>query len=187
MMEKQTRFIPIPLIAGLVGGVLAVRLFPPRVEAAEPNTVRATRFELVDKAGKVKAFLGYDGTESVIAFLNRDGKIRTKLGMSPDLGYQMLTFLGADGRSRVSITTDTDGKPALNMGDENSESRVLLGFVPNDAPSPKDDAWGLVFRQPGKFSDWAHIGTLRDATSGKIHASISISREDGRIIWSAPK
>jgi len=187
MSENTTRLIAIPLMAGLLGGVLAVQLSPSKVEAAQPNIVRATRFELVDESGKVKAFLGYDGTESVIAFLNRDGKIRVKLGMSLELGDQILTFLGTDGRSRVTITTDAYGKPSLNMGDESSESRILLGFIPNDTPSPQDDAWGLVLLQPGKFSDWAHIGTLRDPRSGKLRASIAISREDGKIIWSAPK
>jgi len=58
------------------------------------------------------------------------------------------------------------------MPDERYEGRLVLGFIGNDAPSPKDDDWGLLFRGPSV----AGIGSIKDPVDGKYRGYLSADR-----------
>jgi len=55
---------------------------------------------------------------------------------------------------------DQADEPMLGMGDERSEGRVHLGFMPPDTfPYSNWDHWGLVFRAPGSEHAVVGMGT----------------------------
>ena len=102
MRNTNITVLAVAVMAGFIGGVFAVRVFPQKVAAAESEVVRATRFELVNSSGKVDAYLGRDANGNVaIAFLGPEGRVRVELGLWSDMEGHLLRFLDKEGRSRL--------------------------------------------------------------------------------------
>jgi hypothetical protein len=181
-------------LGGMVGG--AVRTGG---GVATPSVVEAKQFELVNDSGAPIAFWGYDsGGNAVLAFVRRyseselslngskrppvvpftgqSGNERVALGMRSD-GMPFIDLVGKDSEPRTLFYTGDDDKPIMVMGDEHHEVRVMLGFLQDDAPSPKDDDWGLAFRNP----DLAGIGVRRDPVTNKQSGWFQIKHEQGRV------
>ncbi len=178
----------ISCLFGALGAYAYLRFQPPTERA---NAVRASRFELTDENGKVLGFWGIDrGNNAVLAFIPKtarsSGTIEHSSGqarftfqnpneafavglMSTDAPF--MNLLGKDGRSRALLYLTEQQKPVLHMSDGLSESRLLLGFVDNDAPSTRDDDWALLFRGP----DVAGIGSIKDPANGKQRGYLSLS------------
>lgn len=85
----------------MAAGVLAAALWAQEVRV--PETVRAGRFELADKAGKVRAVLG----------LSKDG--------SPEFDLR-----DAEGRPRALLLLDREGLPILLFKDREVVTRARL-------------------------------------------------------------
>jgi hypothetical protein len=177
---------------GGVGGYAYSRFHP--ANEPRPEVIRARRFELTDAKGRVIAFWGIDqGGNRVLAFLRTTtapaGPEEFKLpaeqtpltGQNPneELAVGILSsekpfvnLLGTDGKSRALLYLTEQQKPILNMADERNESRLGLGFISNDAPSPEDDDWALVFRTPNV----AGIGSVKIAGDRKYRGYLSVDR-----------
>ena len=165
--------------------------------AAETEKVpllRASRFELTDSTGRVVAFWGTDrGKNTVLAFLQestQDAGPEVYKGppfqtaftsQSPNeaIAFGMMStqepfvnVLGRNGSSRAMLYLGDYQKPVFMMSDESYEGRLVLGFIGNDAPSPKDDDWGLLFRGPSV----AGIGSTKDPVHGKYRGYLSADR-----------
>ena len=187
-------------IVGFLGGVLSnfVRMGGPLTQ----TTVRSQRFELVDSAGRTRAFWGVDaGGNRVIAFIGAGSSGGnstsekcpervpfTGQGRNEAAGFGLrsdsspfLNFSGSDGKSKMILYLGHQSRPVLVMSDENNEGRVLLGSIPHDSPSPRDDDWGLIFREP----NLASIGVRRDPVSGLYSGTAAVRDAKGRV-WQAP-
>ena len=183
---ESLRVMAVGLIAGFLGGMLSSKLATVRPVQAESSSVRAQRFELVDEAGKLISGWGRNDGNDALIFFDEQGRQRAVFGFSRSPQSHMLIFRGADFRLRVALTTDLRGKSALNLGDEELESRILLGFLPDDSPSLNSDAWGLVLPKNGVLSSWAGIGVSKDPVSGTQRAYISVLGSNGKM-WHAPR
>lgn len=64
----------------------------------------------------------------------------------------------------------------MSMSDEEWEGRVLLGFLPSDAPGATDANWGLAFLHP----DLAYIGVNRNPENGSLEGSLDVRAGRGR-------
>jgi hypothetical protein len=85
-----------------------------------------------------------------------------------------MNILGTDGNTRALLYLTQQQKPIFNMADERHESRLELGFISNDAPSPADDDWALRFRAP----DVAGIGSMKDPVDRKYRGYLSVERRN---------
>jgi hypothetical protein len=179
-------------IFGVIGGYSYSHLQAP--QAPGIPTIRASRFELTDSTGKVAAFWGTDrGNNTVLAFLQtpatENGPAELKLpaeqtrftGQNPNEAFAVgilstqapfMNILGRDGNTRALLYLTQQQKPIFNMADERHESRLELGFISNDAPSPADDDWALRFRAP----DVAGIGSLKDPVDHKYRGYLSVEK-----------
>jgi hypothetical protein len=113
------------------------------------KVIRAEQFELVDKAGRVRAALYVnENAEAALAFNDQEGKVRAQLGLGPT-GHPSLTLLGEDtqpfiflgftesggvrvalesreGKKRATLELSPSGWPALFLYDTSGEPRAVL-------------------------------------------------------------
>jgi hypothetical protein len=179
-------------IFGVIGGYSYSHWQVPQARGIP--TIRASRFELTDSTGKVVAFWGTDrGNNTVLAFLQtpvkESGPEEVKppaeqtrfTGQNPNEAFAVgilssqvpfMNILGRDGNTRALLYLTQQQKPILNMADERHESRLELGFISNDAPSPADDDWALRFRAP----DVAGIGSMKDTVDHKYRGYLSVEK-----------
>lgn len=171
------------LAGGLVGAVLLSCIQPGRTRGAETQTMRSTRFELVDSSGNAKAVWEVDQHGGIaIRFFDKEGTTRLELASRRDATLQMLQFADANGRARMTLTD----APTLTMGDATREARILLGSHVNDAPSPSDEqSWGLVFPKLGSLSAWAAFGVATDPKTGTSRTYLSLVQPNGKQ-WHPP-
>jgi len=175
-------------VFGMIGAYAYLHFEPNRQSKA--TTVRASRFELTDDTGRVVAFWGIDrGNNTVLAFLRKATQVGVSDGLSDSFTRftkqnsneafavglisteaPFMNLLGDDGQSRAFLYLNSQQKPVFAMSDERFEGRLTLGFVNNDAPSPRDDEWALLFRGP----DVAGIGSVKDPTDGKYRGYFSV-------------
>ncbi len=161
---------------GFVGGSLARQ----RSAAADasPQVIRASRFELVDESGRVVAFWGHDDyRHTVIAFTPDGGAEAAWFGVD-SVASGTLRVGGEGGHATLNLWR---GKPVLAMGDKRFATRLLLGFIQSDYPSPAEDSWALMFRRP----DLAVVGTLKDPLRGSYTGVLKIIDSSGKA-WSPP-
>ena len=135
-------------VAGLTGGVASHYLTPEKRSELRPGPIRATRIELVDEAGKTRAFLGTDDEQdTALVFLDDHSRERAKFGVWPNVYSPKLVMRGEDGMERIRFhLTQVDDRPIIILGDH-EHSRVELGYHQNDTLTP-DEAWSLVFYGP---------------------------------------
>jgi hypothetical protein len=149
------------VVAGLVGYFAGRQGANIHVQAASVETVRASRFELVNGSGTVVAtWEAGQGNEAHLRFLPSAGNARIEIGVLSD-GHPLVQMAGRDGKRRIVMELDQYDKPMLGMGDERWEGRVLLGFVEPDTYAPEWDNWGLMFRPFGSEKPSASIGVLK--------------------------
>jgi len=164
---KQTLLLTLALIGGFVGGIVGSHLDRMHKDAQTPLTVRAHRFELLDRSGRAVAFWGIDQTDyPVLAFVESPAEPRTGNRQSPlkiddpvnqqiALGLMgggpFLDLRGTDGKTRIRLNLAVYQKPVMWMADE-TRPRVWLGYRQSDAPTPDEDDWFL------SFGDSAWIG-----------------------------
>ena len=136
--------------------------------------VRASRFELVDAAGKTVARWEADSKSKDVhlCFSSKGGPIGLGIGVSTE-GQPFLTMNGRDGKPRVYMGTGWMDKPALVMSDERW-GRIVLGHAGSDTPDILEDPWdqwGLEFRPSGTERPIAVMGMTKagsDHTRGVL-------------------
>lgn len=162
------------VILGFIGGLIGMNAHFHGNHSASADTIRATRFELVDSTNRTVAYWGQanEGREIQIAFCDEQGKIRAKLGISATqvVGGRPVAFSpfnelnGSDGNVRLQQRLDGSQNPVMTMGDSKSQSRLLLGHWNNDDISGNTegnrlDKWSLVFRDSSHgWRDYVDIG-----------------------------
>lgn len=145
-------------LAGILGGITGSRH---QVQAAPPQTVKASKFELVNAAGVTLAIWeAGSGSEAHLRFLPARGHAAIDVGVSSD-GSPVVQVAGRDGKRRIVLALDQFDRPALAMGDERWEGRALLGFRGYDVPDKNQDDWGLFFRVFGSERAVASIGVAK--------------------------
>ena len=131
--------------AGYLGGTLASRA-PMQAHAAAPDVVRASKFELVDAAGRAVARWETDPkTKDVhLYFIGKGGVARLDAGIR-STEKPFLFMKGRDGEDRLWMALDQYDEPGLHMGDERWQGRLFLGHVGSDTPDIPDttDEWAL--------------------------------------------
>lgn len=175
---RYSASVLLALGAGYIGSAVQMR-WCHRIQSGE---VRATRFELMDNAGRVVALWATaQGSGAVLAFADVKGMRLCELGIGGRNGPPFLRLYGKDGKERVTAVLGYDDDPVLLLSDAH-RARAVLGASHSDAPGPSDDQWGLYLR--GREADAsASIGFFRwwDNT---YHAGVRLSDGPGRV-WEA--
>lgn len=134
MNRKQcVSVVALALVAGLVGGVVSTQLFvgkPAFAEKKPPHekVLRAERFLLVDKDGKMHGVLAVDENSS---------------GFHPTLSLVDNTGMG-----RLTLTLDSSGSPSLYMHDKKGKCRVALFGEAEELSEPLKKASGIFAAGP---------------------------------------
>ena len=90
------------------------------VEAAA-EVVRASRFELVDSDGNVRAALTLDAEgNSGLSLSDEEGNVRASLVLGPE-GIPRLNLMGKTGAVRASLGFGSDWRVQLVLSDANSQ------------------------------------------------------------------
>jgi len=110
MTSKQFRILVVlTLVSGFLGGAACNLLLRGTPAAAQGTNgaVKATRFEVVDDGGRIRAVLGASGSNFCPA----------------------LTLYDASGKRRTGLSMGADGSPGLSMYDANSVLRARVGCL----------------------------------------------------------
>lgn len=141
-------------LAGLIGGMGAnwVLMGAPvwAQKTCEPAPViRAERFEVVDKDGKLRATLGTGaaGASGLVlpdglVLTDKNGQPRASLGLAADDGAPGLMLYDPGLRYRVALDVAPDGAPALALASKEGRTRAELILPTEGGP-------GLVLYDPG--------------------------------------
>jgi hypothetical protein len=161
--------ILIAALAGFLGGALSSR----KVEAAGPQIVRASDFELVSPAGVVLATWKVDAKNEVhLRFRRGGGSSVLDIGVGSD-GNPVFKVFGKDGTERINMGLGSFDKPSLMMSDDHWMGRVELGYIDPDTVNPASDNWGLSFHAVGSERTIAGIGMTK-AADGRIEGDVTI-------------
>jgi hypothetical protein len=176
--------ILVALSAGFVGGLAGSRF---KLNSLAEGVVRATRIEIVDELGRTKAFIGTDGQQhTALVFVDDKKRERAKFGVWSGSYTPTLVMTGADGNDRLAFNLGRmDERPMITLRDH-ERARVSLGFYQNDAPSPKDEGWGIRFYDPHEWDEsLAAMGMGRDWNDGKMTGFVFVRGKDKQT-WSMP-
>lgn len=146
MERSHNGFIIGWLLSGFLAGILASSMLAPQ-SVKSADAIKATRFELVDSAGKVRARLGFDkGRESpALIFLDTGGT--EVLSLSTVDALPQLKLSGPDGKPRVLLLVTASGGPQLQMGNGTRGPNILLGAIAGDTePTTSPPDWSLQVR-----------------------------------------
>ncbi len=114
-------------VAGLMGGVVSHFFTHEKRSELRPGPIRATRIELVDEAGKTRAFLGTDNErDTALVFLDDHSQERAKFGVWANVYSPKLVMRGEDGKERIRFhLTAVDDRPIIII----RGSRTLPSFA----------------------------------------------------------
>jgi hypothetical protein len=170
MSAKTVLGILVACVSGFLGGALASqggKAAPP------PDVVRASRFELVNRAGRMVASWEVTPANQVRLQFGSGRAGALEIGSLED-GRPFLRMRGRDGKNRLVMELDTLDKPMIGMGDEKWEGRVHLGFVEPDVLDPASDDWRLSFSPFGTTRPIASMGMFK-AGAGQEEGRLTIS------------
>jgi|HubBroStandDraft_1064217.scaffolds.fasta_scaffold164161_2 hypothetical protein len=171
---RKISTIAATMLCGFAGGWVATQFQP--TAAASDKAIKASRFELVDTSGRIRAVLGmHDGLDvPVLWFLTRSGQEVASIGLSSSL--PSIRFMGVDGRPRAVFCLTAGQRPLIALGDERWEGRIKLGAIEEDA-SPHGADWGLEFTGAVPSHVLAGMGLVRDS-GGQFLGTLTV--EDGK-------
>jgi len=122
----MTRDKVIAAIAGAFGALLVVSVMGAARAEKLSRTVKAERFEVVDKDGNLRAALAVEDGGGAIALLDAAGKQRVVLWASSTASR--LTLFDSDGQARVNCIVPEDGKMAMVVvNDKYGSPKAVLG------------------------------------------------------------
>lgn len=195
---KNWAYAILALGGGFLGGLAATQLAPTVADAARgARTIRAERFELVDKAGTRRAALEvtptgmsdlllYDGNGrdraeyrvsrdgvATLGFYDASGAHRVLLGEAPG-GRNGVTVYGNHGRLLAGLTVNADDEANVTLYDPNTgRARIGLGVATTGAPAL------ALFDAKGNDRAELHVGA-----SGK--PGFALADETGKTIAGLP-
>jgi hypothetical protein len=168
------------LLAGLAGGLAPRLLTVPKPSGNRYGTIRATRIELVDESGRVRAFIGTDkGRDTALVFVDDQKRERAVFGLWYGSSIPTLVMRGGDGEDRVTfrLSPRVDERPVILLRDH-ERTRVHLGFYENDAPGPQDEEWAIRFCAPYGFEGTlAAVGVQRDPHRDEAYGYVGIRKD----------
>jgi len=108
--------LALAVVAGLLGGMVSNFLFvgTPVFAQKTPQVaevIRAGRFEVVDKDGKVRALLSLVDGEPGLLLRDKDGKGGVGLALGGAGRGSGLSFRDKDGKRSVMLAPGADGEP----------------------------------------------------------------------------
>ncbi len=171
-------FLLAALGAGYVGGWLTNQVEQrPHI----PASIRAQRFELMDSAGTVRGRWFLDPVAKGVRFClyPSDDICKLEIFAKEDGAYVAIR------RNKGSVDASLgslNGRSTLNMRDDRSGARLVLGYRPGDIPNTDDYSWALSFLR-GSFDTWAAIGTSPDPATGKVAGFIALTDESGKTVY----
>lgn len=142
------------LVSGL--GMMGALLVLPGYKAQDPKVVRAERFEVMDKDGKIRAALGMYKEGPLLHLADENGKVRAALGIENNVSW--LTLRDENKRLRAELSAGKNG-PGLNLYDESGERLAGAGQQPRAAPQ-KAVAGKAVWRKLKKGMTAADVREL---------------------------
>jgi hypothetical protein len=159
---KQRRLIVSAMAVAVALTVMLAR--PARTSSQGNSVVRAERFEVVSKEGKVAA----------------------SIAAEPD-GTTAVRLYDKKGRERTVIAINADGDPCVNLIDEGGVVRALIN-VSSDAPSAttleiRDDAGATAELGVGRGRFLLHLtgkGLKRTSIHLPPHGKPTLTLQDGR-------
>jgi hypothetical protein len=151
---------------------------PSAALAKNPEVIRAKRFELVNTAGRLLGWWrAQESGESSLCVVDDNGHCRVEI-LSHVKGSALIVIRGSDNEPNFSVGTTSSGRTTLNLRDQVTRSRIVLGYRPSDVPSGDEYSWGLYFPK-GAFDSWASIGVTQRPNTKILRGSISILQENG--------
>jgi len=91
-------------LAGAVGALVTLMFAGPKGAGKAAQTIRAEKFEVVDKAGKVRAVLGASDDSSRLLLYDASWTVR--IGMAVLKDGPVLTLSNADGKPRTELNVE---------------------------------------------------------------------------------
>ena len=180
----------IAVAGGFLGSVLRDLIIP------KSTTVRAERFEVVERSGRVLSYWGPDADRNIppatpkgtlLVFFDSHAVRRLQLGAVTGDNSPHLEFFDKDGppdtpknyyaEPRFSVRLGGTGSPILNMRGSYGD-RVVLGAMYGDVYGERELGWGLSFRawEPRATAD---IGYMR-WWDGRYRSSVALNNGAGR-------
>jgi hypothetical protein len=173
-------------VAGLMGGLVPHFFTPEKRSELHPGLIRATRIELVDEAGKIRAFLGADiERDTALVFLDDHSQERAKFGVWANVYFPKFVMRGEDGKERIRFhLSAVDDRPIMVLGDH-ERNRIELGYHQNDTVTT-DEAWSLVFYAPHSDKPFygnplSETGIFQDYKSKQMGAFFYFRGKDGSL------
>ena len=187
------RYLVVAIIA-VAGGFLGSVLHD--LSTAKPTTVRAERFEVVERSGRVLSYWGPDADRNIppatprgtlLVFFDSHAVRRLQLGAvtgnySPHLRFYDKdgppdTPLRYDAQPRLNVGLGWTGSPVLRMRGGHGDS-VVLGAMYGDVYGERELGWGLSFRawEPSATAD---IGYTR-WWDGTYRSSVTLNNGAGK-------
>ena len=140
---KKTNVIVVlmAVIAGFIGGAMSSRIFTPQTalaQAGHEKVVRAEKFEVVDKKGKVRIIL----SGSAIGIFDA-GKLRVGLVHDDKTDESTILISDSGGKTRAQITyigeSDISG---VTLHDAGGKIRAQIAYVPYSSGVSLYNAYG---------------------------------------------
>jgi hypothetical protein len=180
MRGRDISMLGLAALFGFLGGWVSGPVA--KTSAHATQTVRAERFELVDKSGRSIALLGEDSDKrTVLAFAQGGIEEVAAIGLGSG-NAPFLELRGPDGKVRAVLQLEKGSLPVLAFSDAQYEGRVVLGPASSDYPSSLNDSWALSFRAPW-HREPAAIGMFGE--KDKLSGVVSVTKGSGET-WSAP-
>lgn len=101
-----------------------------------PESIRAEKFELVDKTGTRRAVLALEPNgEPALKLYDATGSLRVALSLRPDGGPHLLLWDGRTAVPRFGLALLPNGSPSAELADRNGVLRVVFGLGTNGEPA----------------------------------------------------
>jgi hypothetical protein len=153
------------------------------------NRIQTRELVLVDESGRPAATLSSSNGTTVLRFVEK-GKPVIEVGASSQPPFRFVRFLGEDGTVLSALNSvGRSGEASLYMGDQRSQSRVILGALASDMVGGQHqqkegtDEWGLVLRDPRSRRSIVSA-IVRSLPESPAEPGIRIVRPDGSV-WRA--
>lgn len=154
-------------------------------------SVRTKELILVDDSGRPAASLSTANGTTVLRFLDERSKSVLEIGTRQKPRSRFIRFLGENGAVLSTLNSvGNNGESALYLGDQRSQSRVVIGALTSDMvdddqtdPTKGTDEWGLILRDP-RTRRSVISAVVRSPHQGATEQGITVLRKDGTV-WPA--
>jgi hypothetical protein len=183
MQLKSAALVAACALAGFAGGLCSRYVVSDPLTSFRHTPQRATRFELVDQAGKLRAFLGFDRHQMpVFSLLDPDGAQRVVMTVFGHMPTFQLN--DAEGKERFVLTLPGGEEEPLVLMRDSRKVRLSLGAVPAfpGVPGPSD-SWALRFHWNGfESQDIAALAAGYGADAATSRGTLLLQGQGGKVL-----